>query len=89
MVVLLVWAFTKDADKWDPVAEGVFDHIEYGRYHSVIYFDDGRTCLMRDWRVNMVHPKGTRLKISRNGIGQYRLYRIDKVDPARPEPKEA
>jgi len=76
LLVLLVRAVVNSADKWELVDEGNFDHIEYGRFHQVIYFEDGRTRLMRDWRASMSHPKGTKLKISRNGVGEYR---IDKV----------
>ncbi len=35
---------------------------------TVVFFTDGRTCVLRGW-IDMAYPKGTKLKIYKNPLG--------------------
>ena len=38
---------------------------------TVVYFDDGRTCVMKGVQYSLPFPKGTFIVIRRNGLGEY------------------
>jgi len=76
LIVLFIRAIVNDSEKWEKADEGIFDHAAYGRTFTVIHFDDGRTRLLGNWRISMIHPKGTRIRIMRNGLGEYRIEKI-------------
>lgn len=91
VIVALIWVAGSRADRraaeerqeraqqWEVDAEGAYDRVEYqlGRYGSwtVVYFEDGRTCNL-DSRYDMICKKGANIRISRNGIGHYRIEEI-------------
>jgi hypothetical protein len=80
---------------WSIVTEGTYDHADYGTFDrtwqsshgavhhvtvdtTIVFFDDGRTCAM-EGRIDMPLPKGTRIRILKNGYRQFKVEKI--VDP--------
>ena len=84
------------ANTWTFVVEGRYDHVVYGGNETVsrsshgarhrrlekmtaIYFDDGRTVAMTGF-YGMEFPTGTRVRISKNGLDEYRIEKIESPD---------
>ncbi|MFA6604196.1 MAG: hypothetical protein WCT10_05190 [Patescibacteria group bacterium] len=69
----------KLAADWQEVAQGVFDRVEYvprGRYHhlaTVVYYDDGRACVLTDAVHDIDFPRGTKIVVERNKLYDYRI----------------
>ncbi len=79
-----IWDVVAEGE-YDRVEYGYFDYstrsgamVHTTHYHrmtvTAVYFTDGRTCVCRG-RHDMRHPRGTRLRISRNRVGDNRIER--------------
>ena len=82
---------SKLSRQWDFLAEGKYDHAEYGmeyytrksgamvhttRTHSakmtVVFLEDGR-CFTTKGFYDMEYPKGTIVRVSRNGLNHLKI----------------
>ncbi len=45
------------------LSEGVFEKVEYTNRDSIIYFSDGRACILRDRRQGINFPRGTKIEV--------------------------
>lgn len=84
------------ANTWTVVTDGKYEKVIYGGNETVsrsshgithrrlekmtaVYFDDGRTVAMTGF-CSMEFPIGTYVRISKNGLDEYRIEKIESPD---------
>lgn len=84
-LLLVIFAFVLvgalGCDQNDPtlregvVGQGVFDHVAYAEDSTIVYFDDGRSCVMYWNHYSIPYSKGTRIRIIKDN-GYYKIEQI-------------